>query len=98
MWLTRTAAVRRRLARYRVDVAAQRGERTFEVVAWLSERHLVLYVPEIEAATTASAMPEAEDAARSLIADLTGLDAAAIRCEIRMGRARGGLGGPAPVI
>jgi hypothetical protein len=81
-----------------VVVAAQRGERTFEVVAWLSERHLVLYVPEIEAATTASAMPEAEDAARSLIADLTGLDAGAIRCEIRMGRARGGLGGAAPVI
>jgi hypothetical protein len=79
---------------YRVDVATHAGERTFEVVAWLSERHLVLYVPEIEAATTATAMPEAEDAARSLIVDLTGLDPAAVRCEIRLGRARGGLGGP----
>ena len=75
-------------------VAPQGGERTFEVLAWLSERHLVLYVPEIEAATTAAAMPEAESAARSLIVDLTGLDPAAVRCEIRMGRARGGLGGP----
>jgi hypothetical protein len=77
-----------------VGVAAHAGERTFEVVAWLSERHLVLYVPEIEAATTAEAMPDAEDAARSLIVDLTGLDPAAVRCEIRLGRARGGLGGP----
>lgn len=95
MWLTtdgsRAATV--------VGVAAHAGERTFEVVAWLSERHLVLYVPEIEAATTATAMPEAEDAARSLIVDLTGLDPAAVRCEIRLGRARGGLGGPpAPAI
>ena len=69
----------------------------FEVVAWPSERHLVLYVPEIEAATTAPAMPDADAAARSLIADLTGIDAAAIRCEIRFGRARGGWGGPAPL-
>jgi hypothetical protein len=76
-----------------VDVAPRDGERTFEVVAWLSERHLVLYVPEIEAATTAAAMPQAEDAARALIVELTGLDAAAVRCEIRMGRARG-FGGP----
>jgi hypothetical protein len=75
-------------------VAPHGGERTFEVVAWLSERHLVLYVPEIEAATTAPALQEAEDAARSLIADLTGLDPTAVRCEIHMGRARGGLGGP----
>jgi hypothetical protein len=42
-----------------VGVATHAGERTFEVVAWLSERHLVLYVPEIEAATTAPAMPDA---------------------------------------
>lgn len=75
-------------------VAAHTGERTFEVVAWLSERHLVLYVPEIEAATTAPAMPDAEDAARSLIVDLTGLDPEKVRCDIRLGRARGGLGGP----
>jgi hypothetical protein len=80
-------------------VSPQGGERTFEVVAWLSERHLVLYVPEIEAATTAPAMPEAEDAARSLIADLTGLDPAMVRCRIRLGRARSGLGGPpAPAV
>jgi hypothetical protein len=80
-----------------VSVAARRGERTFEVVAWLSERHLVLYVPEIEAATTAPAMPDADDAARSLIADLTGIEASAIRCDIRLGRARGGIGGTAPM-
>jgi hypothetical protein len=70
----------------------QRAVRTFEVLAWLSERHLVLYVPEIEAATTAPAMPDADDAARSLIADLTGLDPVTIRCDIRLGRARGGTG------
>ena len=80
---------------YRETVPAQRGNRLFEVVAWPSERHLVLYVPEIEAATTAPAMPDADAAARSLISDLTGIDAAVIRCEIRFGRARGGLGGPA---
>lgn len=67
--------------------------RTFEVVAWLAERRLVLYVPEIEAATSVPAMADADDeahaAAQSLIADLTGLDAAQIRCEITLGRARG---------
>jgi hypothetical protein len=73
-------------------LSSHRGVRTFEVQAWLSERHLVLYVPEIEAATTAPAMPEAEDAARSLIADLTGLDPRTIRCDIHLGRARGGTG------
>lgn len=81
-----------------VGVAPRDGERTFEVLAWLSERHVVLYVPEIEAATTAPAMPEAEDAARSLIVDLTGLDPAAVRCEIRVGRARGLGGPPAPAV
>jgi hypothetical protein len=50
-------------------------------------------VPEIEAATTVLAMTDADDAARSLIADLTGLDARSIRCDIRLGR-RGV--GPAP--
>jgi len=72
--------------------------RAFEVVAWVSERRLVLYVPEIEAATSVPAWstggvpldpstPEADDAARSLIADLTGLDPDRISCEIRLGRA-----------
>jgi hypothetical protein len=61
-------------------------ERVFEVVAWPAERRLVLYVPEIEAATTVAMMADADEAARSLIADLTGLDAAAIRCDIRLGR------------
>ena len=75
--------------------------RTFEVVAWLSERRLVLYVPEIEAATSVvvriiggapfdAASAEAEAAARSLISDLTGLDAARIRCDIRLRPGRGG--------
>ena len=45
----------------------------FEVVTWPSERRLVLYVPAIEAATSVATMTEADDAARSLIADLTGL-------------------------
>lgn len=71
--------------------------RTFDVVAWPAERRLVLYVPEIEAATTVAAMPDADDAARSLIADLTGLDAATIRCEITLGRAPGGFGGPTQI-
>lgn len=88
-----------------VDVdgrGALRGaERTFEVLAWLSERRLVLYVPEIEAATSVTArivggMPfdvasaEAVAAARSLIADLTGLDADLIRCDIHLRPGRGG--------
>jgi hypothetical protein len=93
-----------------VDVdgrGALRGaERTFEVVAWLSERRLVLYVPEIEAATSVVARiiggapfdvasAEADAAARSLIADLTGLDEKRIRCNIRL---RPGRGGPDSVI
>jgi hypothetical protein len=49
----------------------------------------VLYVPEIEAATTVSGMPEADAAARALIAELTGLEEALITCEIRVGRAPG---------
>jgi hypothetical protein len=79
-----------------VWVVVQRSARTFEVVAWPSERHFVLYVPEIEAATTTLAMPDADAAARSLISDLTGLDVEVIHCDIHFGRARGGLGGPAP--
>jgi hypothetical protein len=81
--------------------ALRGAERTFEVVAWLAERRLVLYVPEIEAATSVVArivggMPfdpassEADAAARSLIADLTGLDADRIRCNIRLRPGRGG--------
>ncbi|MDN5748081.1 MAG: hypothetical protein L0H64_06165 [Pseudonocardia sp.] len=64
------------------------GERVFRVLAWPSDRRIVLYVPDIEAATTVPGLPDADDAARSLIADLTGLDAHTIRCEITMGRPR----------
>jgi hypothetical protein len=78
-------------------VAAGLGERTFQVLTWLSERGVVLYVPEIEASTTVSAMPDADAAVRSLIADLTGLDPATVRCEIRPGRPRG-FGGPSPFV
>jgi hypothetical protein len=78
-------------------VVGNDGEGTFEVVVWFSERRLVLYVPAIEAATSVTEMSEAEAAARSLIADLTGFDPSAIRCEIRLDRARGGLGGPTSI-
>lgn len=54
---------------------------------WPADRRLTLYVPEIEAATTVTALADADEAARSLIADLTGLDAADIECDIRYGRA-----------
>lgn len=64
------------------------GPRTYEVLAWPSDRRIVLYVPEIEAATTVLGMPDADAAARSLIAELTGLDAGEIRCEITMRRPR----------
>ena len=81
--------------------AVRGAQRTFEVVAWLAERRLVLYVPEIEAATSVVArivggVPfdvasvEADTAARSLIAELTGLDESTIRCEIRLRAGRGG--------
>jgi hypothetical protein len=83
----------RRVRDYGGPVGTSSAERTFEVVAWPAERRLVLYVPEIEAATTVVAMSDADDAARSLIADLTGLDARSIRCDIRLGR-RGS--GPTP--
>ncbi|WP_232663529.1 hypothetical protein [Pseudonocardia sp. TRM90224] len=73
-------------------MAATDQARTFEVLAWLAERRLVLYVPEIEAATSVLAMPEADDAARSLIAELTGIEPGRIRCDIRLGRAPGVLG------
>lgn len=62
--------------------------RTFEVLAWPSDRRIVLYVPAIEAATTVLSMSGAEDAARSLIADLTGLEPGDIGCEISAGRPR----------
>jgi hypothetical protein len=81
--------------------AVRGAQRTFEVVAWLAERRLVLYVPEIEAATSVVARivggapfdvasVEADTAARSLIAELTGLDESMIRCEIRLRPGRGG--------
>ena len=81
--------------------ALRGAERTYEVLAWLSERRLVLYVPEIEAATSVTARiiggtpfdvasTEADAAARSLIADLTGLDVGQIRCDIRLRPGRGG--------
>jgi hypothetical protein len=84
------------------------AERTFEVQAWLSERRLVLYVPEIEAATSVLARivggvpfdvasAEADAAARSLIADLTGLAESRIRCEIRLRQGRGGPDGATPM-
>jgi hypothetical protein len=63
------------------------GERrTFTVLAWPSDRRVVLYVPEIEASTQVPDLRDAQRAAASLIADLTGLDAAAVRCEIAFGR------------
>lgn len=86
-----------------VDVALEdgtaqgRSDGTFEVVAWPAERRLVLYVPEIEAATTVLAMADAQDAARSLIADLTGLPVDGIRCDIRLRRSPGMLGGSTPL-
>lgn len=52
---------------------------------WPADRSLTLYVPEIEASTTVTAIADADDAARSLIADLTGLDPATIECDIRIG-------------
>ncbi|AEA25790.1 hypothetical protein GCM10023403_35240 [Pseudonocardia benzenivorans] len=79
-------------AGYRGGVSAPEAEeRRFEVVAWMADRRMVLYVPAIEAATSVRDMTEADDAARGLIADLTGLEPVTIRCDIRVGRA-GGLG------
>ena len=69
----------------------------FEVVAWPAERRLVLYVPAIEAATSVTSMAEAQDAARSLIADLTGLPEESISCDIRLRRSPGMLGGSPPL-
>jgi hypothetical protein len=69
----------------------------FEVSAWPAERRLVLYVPAIEAATSVTTMAEAQDAARSLIADLTGLPREAIACDIRVRRSPGMLGGSTPL-
>ena len=56
------------------------------VDAWPSDRGLVLYVPEIEAATSVRELREADAAARDLIAVLTGLDPGSIECEIRLSR------------
>ena len=43
------------------------------------------------------ARPEAPDAARSLIADLTGLPAESISCDIQLRRSPGMLGGSTPL-
>lgn len=58
--------------------------RRFAVDAWPSDRSLVLYVPEIEAATAVRDMRDAEAAARDLIAVLTGLDPDGIQCDVRL--------------
>jgi len=71
-------------------VGVSGDDHRFRVLAWVSERRFVLYVPEIEAATTVPAMPDADAAARSLIADLTGIPESAIRCDIEVGRVPGG--------
>ena len=64
--------------------------RVFDVVAWPADRRLVVYVPAIEASTTVRQLSAAEDAARDLIAELTGLDPATIRCTVRLApRTRG---------
>ena len=81
---------------YRGQVGLQGAEeRRFEVIAWMADRRMVLYVPAIEAATSVRNMTEADDAARGLIADLTGIEPLAIHCDIRVGRAGGvsGAGG-----
>ncbi|MCE0766637.1 hypothetical protein LWC35_27580 [Pseudonocardia kujensis] len=62
------------------------SSRRFAVDAWPSDRALVLYVPEIEAATAVRDLRDAESAARDLIAVLTGLDPAGIECEVRLSR------------
>lgn len=58
----------------------------FDVVAWRADRRLTLYVPGIEASTTVDDPRGAEDAVRELIADLTGVPADEITCDIRLGR------------
>lgn len=71
-------------------MVAPGSDRTFRVLAWISERRFVLYVPEIEAATTVPVMTDADAAARSLIADLTGLPPDGFRCDIELGRTPSG--------
>ena len=71
-------------------VAVSGDDHRFQVLAWVSERRFVLYVPAIEAATTVPAMLDADAAARSLIADLTGIPESAIQCDIEVGRVPGG--------
>lgn len=65
-------------------------DRTFRVLAWVSERRFVLYVPEIEAATTVLLMADAPAAVSSLIADLTGLAPDGFHCDIELGRTPSG--------
>ncbi len=64
-------------------------QRRFRVLAWPSDRRIVLYVPDIEASTVVEDLRQAEAAARSLIADLTGLAAGAISCDVSVGRSTG---------
>jgi len=71
-------------------VGVSGDDNRFRVLAWVSERRFVLYVPAIEAATTVPAMLDADAAARSLIADLTGIPESEIQCDIEVGRVPGG--------
>ncbi|MDQ2707435.1 MAG: hypothetical protein M3Z25_07260 [Actinomycetota bacterium] len=62
--------------------------RTFEVLAWTESGCFVLYVPEIEALTRTARLADAEPAARDLIAELLGLDPAAIGLTLTFRRPR----------
>ena len=64
-------------------------QRRFRVLAWPSDRRIVLYVPDIEASTVVDDLRQADAAARSLIADLTGIAAGAISCDVSVGRPTG---------
>lgn len=58
----------------------------FRVLAWPADRRIVLYVPDVEATTVVSDLRQADDAARALIADLTGIEPGTITCDISFGR------------
>ncbi|HTF46081.1 MAG TPA: hypothetical protein VK735_01405 [Pseudonocardia sp.] len=62
--------------------------RTFEVLAWTESGGFVLYVPEVEALTRAGHVEELELAARDMIAELLGLEAAGIAIQLRFERPR----------
>lgn len=61
---------------------------TFEVLAWTESGSFVLYVPEIEALTRAAQLADVEAAARDLIAELLGLEPAAIGVQLTFRRPR----------